>query len=301
MGAVDGGGRTALNLAGIGADELHRGDVLTADPDVRATDRALVTFLRPIADRPSQAPCRYGRRRRRGRSGRARRAGLRKRDDGRDRPPGRTDRACRGRPVRAAPGPGHDPVGGMVLDATPPRGISRRRQTSERVERLAATVARADRADIEAARLDLHGASGRALAPDVLATAAGGVRDRQAGGNAGRGPGRGRPGHSRSVTIQRDAAALAAASLVDDLVEAGRLIRAAERIRLPGALTPGETGPDPARPRRWIDWNGRLPSRRRRRSPRRLAGRLSSGRDQGPGTGRADRRDRAGHRLCSAT
>ena len=48
---VEGGGRTALNLAGIGTDELHRGMVLTADPAVRATDRALVTFRWPVADR----------------------------------------------------------------------------------------------------------------------------------------------------------------------------------------------------------------------------------------------------------
>ncbi len=48
---VEGGGRTALNLAGIGIDELHRGMVLTVDPAVRATDRALVTFRTVVADR----------------------------------------------------------------------------------------------------------------------------------------------------------------------------------------------------------------------------------------------------------
>src|SRR5688572_13500057 len=38
---VKSGGRTALNLAGIGAEELHRGMVLTADPMVTASDRAV--------------------------------------------------------------------------------------------------------------------------------------------------------------------------------------------------------------------------------------------------------------------
>ena len=37
---VAGGGRAALNLGGIDAVELHRGMVLTADPDVVATDRS---------------------------------------------------------------------------------------------------------------------------------------------------------------------------------------------------------------------------------------------------------------------
>ncbi|MEJ7695701.1 MAG: L-seryl-tRNA(Sec) selenium transferase [Candidatus Limnocylindrales bacterium] len=48
---VEVGGRTALNLAGVDAARLHRGQVLTADPAVRATDRILVTFRAPVADR----------------------------------------------------------------------------------------------------------------------------------------------------------------------------------------------------------------------------------------------------------
>ncbi|MBA2701601.1 MAG: selenocysteine-specific translation elongation factor, partial [Chloroflexi bacterium] len=48
---ADGGGRTALNLASIGTDLLHRGQVLTADPAVAATERALVTFRGTVADR----------------------------------------------------------------------------------------------------------------------------------------------------------------------------------------------------------------------------------------------------------
>ncbi|MEO5885190.1 MAG: selenocysteine-specific translation elongation factor, partial [Candidatus Limnocylindrales bacterium] len=48
---VDGGGRTALNLAGVDAEALHRGQVLTADPAVRATERVLATFGSQVADR----------------------------------------------------------------------------------------------------------------------------------------------------------------------------------------------------------------------------------------------------------
>ena len=49
-------------------------------------------------------------------------------------------------------------VGATVLDIAPPRGISRRRQSIERVARLATAVGTGDRAAIAAARLDLHGA-----------------------------------------------------------------------------------------------------------------------------------------------
>ncbi len=212
--AVDGGGRTALNLAGIGADELHRGDVLTADPDVRATDRALVTFRHPIADR-ARARFHAGTAAVDAQVSRAGRDAL-------DLADGKTAGIVRlSVPIALAAGdrfvlrrgPGHDPVGGTVLDATPARGISRRRQTAERVGRLDAAVARAGRDQIQAARLDIHGASGGALASDVQADGAlaafaivepeatlAAVRD--AVGRALR----------RSVTIQRDAAAQAAAT-----------------------------------------------------------------------------------------
>ena len=48
---VAGGGRTALNLGGIDAGDLHRGMVLTADDAVVATDRLLAAFRGPAADR----------------------------------------------------------------------------------------------------------------------------------------------------------------------------------------------------------------------------------------------------------
>ena len=48
---VAGGGRTALNLAGEAAAGLHRGVVLTSDPDVHPSDRLLVMLAAPVPDR----------------------------------------------------------------------------------------------------------------------------------------------------------------------------------------------------------------------------------------------------------
>src|SRR4029079_15591331 len=48
-----GGGRTALNVAGIGADALRRGDVLTSGSSVRGTARMLVGRT---ASAPSSSP-----------------------------------------------------------------------------------------------------------------------------------------------------------------------------------------------------------------------------------------------------
>ncbi len=245
-GSVLEGGRTALNLAGIGVDVLHRGDVLTADPEVRATDRALVTFRRPIADRT------------RGRlhAGTAAvdaevgRAGCDALDLGDATTAGIVRLAT---PIALAAGdrfvlrrgPGRDPIGGLVLDASPTRSVSRRRQTAERVGRLASAVVGSDPTKTRIARLDLHGASGDGLAPDVRAAAVdaalaivtpeatlAGVREAV------------RRAVRQSVTIQRDAAVVAAAALVDDLVETGRLVRDADRIRLPGSRSPSATAPD---------------------------------------------------------
>ena len=87
-------------------------------------------------------------------------------------------------PIAVAPGDrfvlrrsgGPDPiVGGAVLDIDPPRAISRRRQTVERMGRLAEAVASGDTAAARSARLDLHGATvadgAVALAADVTEAA----------------------------------------------------------------------------------------------------------------------------------
>ena len=160
--AVDGGGRTALNLAGLDLDDIHRGDVLTADPEVVATDRLLVT-LDPAPPDRSRWRLHLGTAAVEATVGRA----------GRDALPD-AGIVRLGVPVAARPGdrfvlrrPGAAPVGGRALDVVPPRGLSRRRQTPDRVAALASATG----ADAVRARVDLHGAivaDGRVdLAPDV--------------------------------------------------------------------------------------------------------------------------------------
>ncbi len=240
---VDDGGRTALNLAGIGVDDLHRGQVLTADPSLRGTERVLATFTVALADRA------------RGRV----HAGTAAVDavigrGGRDAltlPEGTDAGIARfGSPLALRPGdrivlrrgPTFAPVGGTVIDTEPARGISRRRQTVERVARLAAEPELA-------ARIDLHGAlldGGRVeLAPDVIevgvATVLGSV------GGAGTRMGSLRSGTAialrRVVTLRRDAAAAAADRVIDLLVADGRVVRDGDVVRLPGVVA---ATPDPA-------------------------------------------------------
>ena len=160
-------------------------------------------------------------------------------------------------PLAAAPGDrfvlrrsgGADPVvGGSVLDVAPARGVSRRRQTSERVAALASAIDASDRAAATAARLDLHGAipgEGTVLlAPDVSAVGAGAadaivvpeaalpaVRAAVAGAIR------------KVATLRRDAAAAAASQLIDEEVRAGRLVRDGDRLRRPGLV---EAPDDPA-------------------------------------------------------
>ena len=146
-------------------------------------------------------------------------------------------------PVALAPGdrfvlrrgPAMAPIGGVVLDVAPPRGISRRRQTVARVATLRAGVPSAT------ARLELHGAvseGGRTvLAPDVralaVASAVAAVKDeaslvsvRTAVAETLR----------RSVTIPREEATAAATPIIEDLVADGRLVRDGDVIRRPGAV-----------------------------------------------------------------
>jgi len=231
---VAGGGRTALNLAGIGVDELHRGMVLTAEPALRATDRALVTFAQPVADR-TRARLHIGTAATDvavGRSGR----------DALELPDGTSAGIVRlASPVGLAAGdrfvlrrgPTRRPVGGSVLDAAPPRGISRRRQTSIRVAALAAGD--------HAARLDLHGAlteGGRTLlAPDVQALGAdaaiAAVKDEASTGSV-----RAAVAATlrRAVTIPRERAVPAATPIIEHLLATGRLVRDDNVVRRPGSV-----------------------------------------------------------------
>ena len=174
---VAGGGRTALNLGGVGAEDLHRGMVLAApaastspEPAARrpgTTDRVLVA-LRPVTDLGGRAPpIPHDRMRVRFHSG-TEQVGAVVGRSGRDAaalPGGEVAAILRlERPVAVAaadrfvlrrPSPGGTLAGGRILDALPPRGVSRRRTTPERLVALAAAAT--DDA-VAAARLDLHGA-----------------------------------------------------------------------------------------------------------------------------------------------
>ncbi|MGH2474788.1 MAG: selenocysteine-specific translation elongation factor, partial [Candidatus Limnocylindrales bacterium] len=235
---ADGGARTALNLGGISLDELHRGDVLTADPAVRATSRALVTFRRPVTDR-TRARLHSGTASVDAEVGRA----------GRDAmvlPDGTIAGVVRlANPMALAPGdrfvlrrgPGRDPIGGVVLDIDPARGISRRRQSPERVGDLANAInAGAGPIESAGARRDLHGALPNGLADDVAAAGLDAalaivtpeiplVMARTTVARALR----------RAATLRRDDAVALASRLLDEAVRDGRLVRDGDRLRRPGA------------------------------------------------------------------
>ena len=233
---VVGGGRTALNVAGIGVEDLRRGMVLTSDALVRATERALVTFRQPVGDR-ARARFHAGTVAVDATVGRAGRDALVLPDG----TPAGTVRLAS--PVALTPGDrfvlrrgsATEPVGGVVLDVAPPRGISRRRQTAARVAILAA----AGRAP--GARLEMHGAyaeGGRILlAPDVRALAAAAAID-AVKDEASLGSVRAAVAATlrRAVTIGREDALAAAGPVVDGLVADGRLVRDGDVVRRPGSV-----------------------------------------------------------------
>jgi hypothetical protein len=156
-------------------------------------------------------------------------------------------------------------VGAVVIDVAPPRGISRRRQSSERVGRLAVAVAEGDRVRIALARLELHGAlegvagggargtegviagSGATrveVAPDVIeavdAAVLAEVRAAEhaaPSGSATLSVVRAVAARSlrRNVTISISAAATAAGAIVDRLVTDGRLVRDGAIVSLAGS------------------------------------------------------------------
>ena len=247
-------GRTALNLAGIAAKELHRGLELTDDPAVVATDRLFVELRARLRDR-TRARLHVGADAvdaAIGRSGR----------DGIDLPDGRATAIVRlsgavaakrgDRFVLRRGGAGTDGiVGGIVLDAAPARGVSRRRQTPDRVVRLVAAVDAGDGRAAEAARLELHGAlrspTGTVdLAPDVAEAVAPVVLDVVA---SERTVTSGRTAAARAlrrhVSLDRATSAEAARSIVDGLVAAGTLEAEGASLRISGAAQ-AAVAPDPA-------------------------------------------------------
>ncbi|HYH93313.1 MAG TPA: selenocysteine-specific translation elongation factor [Candidatus Saccharimonadales bacterium] len=242
---VETGGRTALNLAGIELAALHRGDVLTLDRGVVATDRMLVALARPLPDR-TRARLHLGTAAVDAVIGRSGRDALALAD-------GTAGSILRlAGPIAARPGDRFvlrrgtaAPVGGVVLDAVPPRGLSRRRQTADRVSALAAAVAHGDLPAIGAARIDLHGLvaerDGARVAPDV-ATALDDDTVAAVGDETASAAARAAAARSlrRQVTVYRDDAATVAVARIEGLVAAGRLVRSGDRIRRPGLTAPTE-------------------------------------------------------------
>jgi selenocysteine-specific elongation factor len=245
-----GPGRTAINLAGVEAPALSRGQVLTADPDVQPSDRLLIRLRVPLPDR-TRARLHLGTAAvdvSVGRSGR----------DAIDLPGAGVAAILRlAEPIAAAagdrfvlrrPSGANQVVGGQVIDVEPARGVSRRRQTRERVDELAAAVAAGDRTRASAARLDLHGAvvdgASAHLAQDVSEAAA-----KAAIAKVGDGTGladlRTTTARAirRTVTLPWEAARTAAGSVIESLIRDGRLVRVEGRVTLPGA---DEAAPDPA-------------------------------------------------------
>ncbi len=243
-------GRTALNLAGIDAADLHRGLELTDDAAVIASDRLLVRLAAPLPDR-ARARLHVGTAAvdaAVGRSGR----------DALDLPDGAAVAILRlSAPVAVAAGDRlvlrrtggvARIVGAFVVDASPARGISRRRQTEARVARLVAAVEAGDAVAAVAARADLHGIVGSAVAPDLRAAAGATVLGlAQAPEGAALTGARDAAARTlrRGATISRTAVEPLAAAIVDDLVRDGRLVRDGARVR-PAGSSPRVPPADPA-------------------------------------------------------
>ena len=249
-----GPGRTALNLVGAEDAQLHRGLVLTADPGIVASSRLLVRLRTALPDR-TRARLHLGTAAVEAAVGRGGRDAI-------DLPDGSVIAILRlAEPIAAAQGDrfvlrrsgGAGPVvGGAVLDVEPPRGVSRRRQTVERMAGLAGAIEAGEATAVATARLDLHGAVDVAgdvsLAPDVAqaaaATAIEAVRS-EPGSEASLAAVRIAVGRTirRAAALRSGAAAAGARALVDEEVRAGRLVRAGDRVRSPGTAA---APPDPA-------------------------------------------------------
>jgi selenocysteine-specific elongation factor len=248
-------GRVALNLAGIDGLDMHRGLVLTDDPAVLASDRILVRLSATLPDR-ARARVHLGTAAVDGVVGRSGRDAL-------DLPDGAAAAILRlSTPIAVAPGDrlvlrrasGADRiVGALVIEGRPARGVSRRRQTAERIGRLADAVAAGNAAAAQMARLDLHGVldlgdgDGDRIvaAADVVqtvVTAVVGAVDgvvslddiRAVAARTLR----------REATVARTTALDLGSHLVAALVREGQLVRDGATIRLPGTQRPSSL-PDP--------------------------------------------------------
>jgi selenocysteine-specific elongation factor len=260
--AVDeaGPGRTAINVVGIDVGGLHRGMVLTDDPGVVSTDRLLVRLARPLSDR-TRIRVHLGTASVDGVIGRSGRDAI-------ELPGGAAAAILRlATNIAVAAGDrfvlryasGAEPaIGGRVLDPQPAVGISRRRQTPERVGRLARAIDAGVASDVVAARIELHGAVRKAEGEMALADDVADVGAREILAALGQD----RPGLERAaaladvriraarvmrrvVTLRRDEAAAAAVALVERLAADGRVRRDGERVGLGGMDPVAPAGPDP--------------------------------------------------------
>jgi selenocysteine-specific elongation factor len=260
------GGRTALNLSGVAARDLRRGQVLTSGLGVEGTDRLLVDLRPPVALRSPVAlrgavePAPWPP---------APRADLRlhlwtESADASVGPPGArwlsldegavaaTLRLARpiaalvgARAVLRDPGSGRVVAGVTILDLHPPRGISRRRVTADRIAALAEAVEASGRggpaAAIDDALLDLHGLRRGELARDVR-EALSRTAVARAGGGTSRATLRAELMRALRALAAVDRAAGPAASaaidrLLADLVASGSLAHDGDRVTDPAHVT----------------------------------------------------------------
>lgn len=263
------GGRVALNLAGPPASALVRGNVLVSETASGAgrpvaSDRLLVILQPPAALRRGGRPARWPiseRTHARLHLGTDQLEALVMRATGRQTALAdgstpamlRLERAVATGPgdhfVLRQPPPSGLLAGGVVLDARPSRGASRRRLEPERLARLAGALAAhpPDAAAVAAARLELHGvvADGAEvhLAADVRVALEAAVLAAVAEHHSRHPDRSGMPGTALRAVAWRAARRLASVSrerlddlgadLLEELVAAGRLVREADRHRLP--------------------------------------------------------------------
>ncbi len=262
------GGRTALLLGGVEPGDVRRGQVVTTDAAVVATSRILVVAraaaglvpgprAEPPADR-ERLRLHLGTESASALVIRGPRESVELGADGRLallRLDAEIAAAAGDRFALRRTSPGGCAGGGLVLDALPPRGVSRRRLTVGRAQALLAAVLADDREATAAARLELHGAlrEGGAwmLAADVDAELARLAGDLVAGHHAAEptSPGLALPvlraelalAVRRRVTVGRSGADEVARAVVERLVAAGLVARDGDRVRDParaGGLPP---------------------------------------------------------------
>jgi selenocysteine-specific elongation factor len=155
------------------------------------------------------------------------------------------------RAILREPGRGEVVGGVAVLDPRPPRGVSRRRMTSERLAVLASAVAEGDADQVEAAQREIHGFLPNAFAADVAASLGLAAAEAVAAHHDASPLSGGLPlPRARAALLRRlrsvasverrdaEAAATAISRLLDDLVADRRLARDGDALRDPARSEP---------------------------------------------------------------